>query len=143
MTKKDAAEKVAKLMRLAQGTKNQHEAMAARSQANKLASEHGLTPNDLASGKRAVAFDDLVDRLHAYVMQHPKTQTAGELFAHTPIIEDVLAKIKGIEETDKSVKLGQIVTIVRTAAFVAGDHPVIASLKHLVDTTLQRHDIHI
>jgi len=142
MTKKQAAEKVAKLVRLARGTRNANEAATARTQANKLAREHGLTENDLSAGQRAVAFDDLVDQLHAYVMQHPKTQVAGELFASTPIIGDVLAKIKGIEETDKSAKLGQIVTLIRTASFVAGDHPVVAHLKHLVDTTLQRHDIH-
>jgi len=137
--KKEAAEKVAKLLRLAKGTKNVHEAASARKQAEKIMNEHALTEEDLACGRMAIAFDELVDLMSDFVLHHPKVPEG--LFDTTTIVADVLKRIKSIEETDKSIRLKQFVTLIRTTSFVAGDHPLISGLKHLVDITLKKHEI--
>lgn len=141
MTKKDAAEKVAKLMRLAKGSSNPHEAETAKAQAEKLASEHGLTESDLLAGEFAAAFDELVDGVQKFVAGHPSIPQG--LFNSSAIITDVLHKIKNIGETDKATKLRQITTVVRTASFIAGDQPVISGLKNILDTTLKNHGLSI
>jgi carboxylesterase type B len=139
MTKHAAAEKVAKLMRLAKGSSNTHEAANARSQAEKLVKEHGLTESDLASGERAAAFDDLVDAVHAFVRNHPSIPDS--MFGTSAIVTDVLNRIKNIQETEKSARLGQITTVVRAASFIAGDDPNIKGIKHILDETLRKHEI--
>ena len=139
MTKREAAEKVAKLMRLAKGSSNPHESSNARAQAEKLVNEHGLTESDLTSGERAAAFDDLVDSVHAFVRNHPSIPDG--MFGTSAIVTDVLNRIKNIEETEKSTRLGQITTVVRTAAFIAGDDPNIKGIKRILDETLRKHEI--
>ena len=139
MTKHAAAEKVAKLMRLAKGSSNPHEASNARAQAEKLVKEHGLTESDLTSGERAAAFDDLVDAIHAFVRNHPAIP--GGMFGTSAIITDVLNRIKNIEETEKASRLGQITTVIRAASFIAGDDPSIKGVKKILDETLHRHEI--
>jgi Protein of unknown function (DUF2786) len=141
MTRKDAAEKVAKLMKLANGSTNPHEAATARSQAEKLVAEHGLSDNDLLSGEMAAAFDDLVDSLQKVVASHPALPPG--LFNSSAIVTDVLHKIKNIGDTDKVTRLRQITTLVRTASFIAGDMPVIAEIKAVLDSTLKNHGISI
>lgn len=139
MTKHAAAEKVAKLMRLAKGSSNPHEAANARAQAEKLVKEHGLTEADLTSGERAAAFDDLVDSVHAFVRNHPAIPDG--MFGTSAIITDVLNRIKNIEETEKAARLRQITTMVRAASFIAGDDPNIKGIKHILDETLRKHEI--
>ena len=141
MTKHAAAEKVAKLMRLAKGSSNPHEASTARAQAEKLVREHGLTESDLTSGERAAAFDDLVDAVHAFVRNHPTIPDS--MFGTSAIVTDVLNRIKNIEETEKSTRLGQITTVVRAASFIAGDDPSIKHIKKILDDTLHKHEITI
>ena len=141
MTKKEAAEKVAKMMKLANGSSNEHEAAAARSQAEKLCKEHGLSESDLHAGEMAAAFDELVDGVQKFVAGHPSLP-AG-LFNSSAIVTDVLAKIKAASETDKSTRLRQIATIVRTASFIAGDQPIIAEVKAVLDTALKNHNVTI
>jgi hypothetical protein len=141
MTKKDAAEKVAKLMKLAHGSTNPNEAATAKSQAEKLVSEHGLTDNDLMSGEMAAAFDDLVDSLQKVVASHPALPPG--LFNSSAIITDVLHKIKNIGDADKTIRLRQITTLVRTAAFIAGDKPIVAEIKAVLDNTLKNHGLTI
>ena len=139
MTKHAAAEKVAKLMRLAKGSSNPHEASNARAQAEKLVKEHGLTESDLTSGERAAAFDDLVDAVHAFVRNHPAIPDG--MFGATAIVTDVLNRIKNIEETEKSTRLGQITTAVRTASLIIGDDPTVKGIKKILDKTLRKHEI--
>lgn len=141
MTRKDAAEKVAKLMKLANGSTNPHEAATARSQAEKIVAEHGLSDNDLLSGEMSSAFDELVDSLQKVVASHPALPPG--LFNSSAIVTDVLHKIKNIGDSDKVTRLRQITTIVRTAAFIAGDTPVIAEIKAVLDSTLKNHGISI
>ena len=139
MTKHAAAEKVAKLMRLAKGSSNTHEASTARAQAEKLVREHGLTEDDLTSGERAASFDDLVDSIHAFVRNHPAIPDG--MFGTSAIITDVLNRFKNIKETEKSTRLGQITTLVRAASFIAGDDPTIKGIKKILDETLRKHEI--
>ena len=139
MTKHAAAEKVAKLMRLAKGSSNPHESANARTQAEKLVKEHNLTENDLTSGERAAAFDDLVDAVHAFMRNHPAISDG--MFSTSALITDVLNRIKNIQEIEKSTRLGQITSIVRAASFVAGDDPNIKGIKRILDDTLRKHEI--
>jgi hypothetical protein len=139
MLKKEAAEKVAKLMKLANGSTNPHEASSARSQAEKIVREHGLTDDDLRSGEMASAFDELVDSLQKLVAGHPALPTG--LFNSSAIVTDVLHKIKTLGDVDKSKKLRQITTMVRTVSFIAGDNPIVSEVKAVLDSTLKNHGI--
>lgn len=141
MTKKEAAEKVAKLTKLAKGSTNPHEASAARSRAQKIVDEHSLTDHDLMSGEMAGAFDELVDSVQKIVASHPALPPG--LFNSSAVITDVLHKIKNIGDVDKSVRLRQITTIVRTASFLVGDNAVISEIKAVLDTTLKNHNLSI
>ena len=141
MTKKEAAEKVAKLICLAKRSSNPHEAQTAKTQAEKLTKEHGLTEADLETGEFAAAFDDLVDDVQKYVAGHPAIPQG--LFNSSAIITDVLHKIKNLGEVDKATRLRQITSLVRATSFIAGDRPVISSLKNILDTTLKNHGLSI
>ena len=140
MNRVEAAEKVAKLRRLASGTTNEHEALSAKTQADRLIKEHFLTEDDLTSGERASAFDDLVDSLHHYATVHPVLP--GEMFETSTVLGDILRKVKNIKKTDKARYLYQITTYIRTATFVAGDHvPSLREIKRILDDTLRSHQI--
>lgn len=139
MTKKEAAEKVAKLMQLARDNTNENEASAARRQAEKLAVEHGLSQSDLETGKLAAAFDDLVDGLHKYVTQLPILPS--DVLGASGVVKDVLTKIKSMGEVDKSSKLRTVAALVRTASFIAGDNHVVRSVKAQLDSALKNHDV--
>jgi carboxylesterase type B len=141
MTRKDAAEKVAKLMKLANGSSNANEAATAKAQAEKLVAEHGLTDNDLLSEEMAAAFDDLVDSVQKVVASHPALPPG--LFNSSAIVTDILHKIKNLGDTDKATRLKQITTIVRTASFIAGDKPIVAEIKAVLDSTLKNHGLSI
>lgn len=141
MNKKDAAEKVAKLMKLAKGSSNEHEAKTARSQAEKIVAEYGLSDLDLEAGEMAAAFDDLVDGLQKMVASHPALPEG--IFNSSAIVTDVLHKIKNLGDTDKATKLKQITTIIRTASFIAGDNTTISNAKAALDTALKNHGLSI
>jgi len=116
MKRGEAAEKVVKLRRLADGTSNIHEATAARAQATKLIIEHRLTERDLASGEKATAFDDLIDRLHQFAANLPK-----------------VAKYSKLENP-----------MIRGLTFIAGDHiPYLREIRLLWEDVLHRHNIKI
>ena len=139
MTKRGAAEKVAKLERLARGTTSQHEAAAARSQAAKLVAEHHLSSQDLETGEMGAAFDDLVDQVGKFALGSPATPPG--LYDTRSVVDQVLRAIKDIGEADKAARLRQVTTLVRTAAFVAGDNKVIAQVKTTLDTVLKNHQL--
>jgi len=139
MLKKEAAERVAKLIKLANGSTNSHEAASAKSQAEKLVLEHGLSNDDLMSGEMASAFDELVDSIPKIVASHPVLSQG--LFDASAIVTDILAKIKAIDDLDKVKRLRQVANMVRTASFFAGNNPTIAEVKAILDSTLKNHGI--
>jgi hypothetical protein len=139
VTRKAASEKVAKLMKLAKGSTNEHEASAARSQATKIIEEHDLTDADLMSGEMSAAFDDLVDSVQKAIAQHPAVPDG--LFGTMGILEEILRKIKNLGDADKATRLKQITTLVRTAAFIAGSQPLVAEIKSILDNTLKNHGL--
>lgn len=141
MTKHGAAEKVAKLMRLAKGSSNPHEAANARAQAEKLVHDHDLTEEDLTSGVRAAAFDDLVDTLHAFIRNHPAVPEG--IFGTSAILTNVLSKIKNIKETEKASRLVQIAQLVRAASYIWIGDPSIKAAKKALDETLRKHEVSI
>lgn len=139
MTKKDAADKVAKLMKLARGSSSPHEAASAKIQAEKIAAEHGLSHQDLVTGEMGAAFDDLVDEVKKFVASRPEIP-AG-LFDTKTLVDQVVRSIKDIREVDKAARLRQITTVIRGAAFVAGDNKVVAQIKTTLDTVLKNHEL--
>jgi hypothetical protein len=141
VTKRDAAEKVAKLMKLAKGSTNPHESTTAKAQAEKLVAEHGLTENDLMSGEISAAFDDLVDGIQKIVAGHPALPPG--LFNTSAVVTDILHRIKAMGDTDKVTRMRQIATVIRTTAFIAGDTPIIAEIKIVFDTALKNHGVSI
>lgn len=143
MKRGEAAEKVVKLRRLADGTSNIHEATAARAQATKLIIEHRLTEKDLASGEKATAFDDLIDRLHQFAISLPKI-TKYPKFESPIILKDILGRIKAMDKIDKSKRLEQLTPVIRGLTFVAGDHiPYIKEIRLLWEDVLRQHNIKI
>lgn len=139
MTKKEAAEKVAKLGKLSRGTTNPHEAAAAKIQAEKYIAEHGLSSSDLDAGEMGAAFDDLVDQVGRIVSR--RSELSAGLFDTRSVVEQVLTAIKDIGEADKAARLRQIVTLIRTASFIAGDNKTIAQVKTTLDTVLKNHQL--
>ena len=139
MTRKAAAEKVAKLLKLAKGSTNPHEASVARSSASKIIEEHSLTDADILGGEMAAAFDDLVDSIQKAVASHPAVPEG--LFGTMGILDDVLRKIKNIGDSDKSLRLKQITTLVRATSFIAGSQPLVAEIKSILDNTLKNHNL--
>lgn len=141
MTKKEAAEKVAKLTKLAKGSANPNEATTARTQADKIIAEHGLTEHDLTSGEMAAAFDDLVDGVQKIVAGHPALPPG--LFNSSAVITDVIHRFKNMKDVDKAARLRQLATIIRTTSFIAGDSPIVAEIKAVFDTALKNHGVTI
>ena len=138
MSKQKAAEKVAKLLELARGTTNPHEAAAARAEAERLVAQHGLTDADLENGEMGAAFDDLVDQVGRVASTG---NFSSGLFDARSIVDKVLQSIKEISKADKATRLRQFTTLVRTASFVAGDNKVIAEVKTTLDTVLKNHHL--
>jgi len=139
LSKVEAAEKVAKLRRLARGTSNENEAATAEAQAKKIIAEYKLTMDDLSGGEKSDAFDDLVDTLHKFAVSHP--DLPGGLFGTSAVIHDMLAKIKSIDKAKKNTYLAWIAGSIRTLSFISGDRPEIKELKRILDETLLRHNL--
>ena len=140
MKKSDAAEKVAKLRRLAEGSKNPHEAESARKQADKIAQENGLTEDDLSNGRCAAAFDDLVGAVEEIVDNAPIPRG---LFDTGAIIREVTSKIRNLGEDDKAKKMRQVATGIRVAAMIAGNNQTVAELKAVLDAVIKNHELKI
>jgi hypothetical protein len=127
LSKVEAAEKVAKLRRLARGTSNENEAATAEAQAKKIIAEYKLTR------------DDLSGTLHKFAVSHP--DLPGGLFGTSAVIHDMLAKIKSIDKAKKNTYLAWIAGSIRTLSFISGDRPEIKELKRILDETLLRHNL--
>ncbi len=142
MTKKDAAAKIAKLRRLADDPRTpKEEAESAKRQIDKLSAEHGLLPADLEVGRMSAAFDDLVTEIEKIVRANPNLPVG--LFGTEQIVAQILDKLRGMGEGDKSTRLRQIVGIVRTASFFVGSNKTVAEIKSVVDLVLKNHQINL
>lgn len=142
MTKKDAAEKIAKLRRLADDPRTpKHEAESARTRIAKLSVEHGLTPADLDAGRWGAAFDDLVTEVEKIVRGNPNLPVG--MFGTEQILTQVLGKLRGMGEGDKASRLKQIAGLVRTASFLMGGNPTVAEIKSVIDVVLKNHQLTI
>jgi hypothetical protein len=139
MTKREAAQKIAKLQRLARGSQNQHEAASALAQAERLAAEHGLGTADIEQGRLSAAFDELVDQLGRAVADQ-ETHSIS-LFDVGPIVSDVIKNIKDVREEDKAARLRQVAKAVSIASLLAGDHPLVSRVRGALDVALRNHDL--
>lgn len=132
MTRAEAAEKVAKLRRLAERNNSPAEADSARKRADKLTKEYGLNETELSLGSRAAAFDDLMDELNAFVKKHDVPATVLETIE--------LVKTKTGKE-DKADALGKIVAGVRTVSLFFLFNKEVAGVKATVDAVLKKHGV--
>ena len=138
MTKREVAEKVAKLRRLAQSSTNPHEVENARKQADKLISEHGLSESDMSTGQMGAAFDDLVTEIEKVVARSPIPKG---LFDTSGVVRGVLTKIRNLNEDDKAKKLVAATVAVRMASMLMGDNKHIVELRIVFDTVLKNHGL--
>ena len=141
MTRREAAEKVAKLRRLARGTKSPEEAETARRSADKMAREHDLTDEEINVGALADAYDDLLRALEAAVSS--RSTEVGDVFGTTKIVEEVASKLRGASPEEKASRLRSAATVIRTLAFVSGSKSLASSVKRCLDEVLKNHEITI
>lgn len=143
MTKLEAAEKVAKMMKLARGNTNPHEAASARRRAKKIIDDHGLTVEELSTGKKAAALDDLIVALRSVTSNMP----AG-LFNTSSIVEGILSKAESMSKESKSRRLDEICKLIDVASAVNGalnvvslSSPLVKRVKEIFEKTLAAHDL--
>jgi hypothetical protein len=146
VTKQEAAEKVAKLVRLARNNANPHEAKTARSQARKILRDNNLTVEELSAGKKAAAFDDLVAAIRRKIATGPEVP-AG-LFDTSRIVSGILSKLEGMSEESKSRRLDEAYKLVEAASMLNGaldvvglGTGVVASVKKIFEDVLASHDL--
>jgi hypothetical protein len=148
MTKQDAAEKIAKLMRLARSNTNPHEAAAARAQARKIVEEHGLSLEELSAGKKAQAFDDLVAAIRKTISSNPEMPTG--LFGTSSVVSEILSKLEALSKDSKSKRLDEAYKLVDAASLFNGalgalglglGVPLVKNLKKIFDDVLADHDL--
>lgn len=132
-------EKWAKLRRLSTGSSNPHEAESARQKASELATEHCLSESDLSEGLMGLAFDDLVASIQQLVTSHPAIPSG--LFNTESFLNDLLQSLRSLSDSTKASRLRQVVTIVRTAAFVAGTNATIKEISSRVNAVLTNHSL--
>ena len=130
MTKEEAKQKVIKLLAVANGNKNPHEADTARKQAEKLIEQYGIVfdkNEDLAK-----AFDDIIDQIVPILDSHPESNSIFESIK--PIVKntDKQAKAKMVGKIEKGLKLWEI--------FV-GDTPLYNGVKSIFDNALKNNNV--
>jgi len=135
--KEEAAEKVAKLMRLAKSTTESHEAATARAQARKIVKEHNLDAEDLSAGKKAAAFDVLVREILHLV---PPLQE--------PLTGEIRQKLAGITKSRKSHHLEDAAKLIEVASLVNGllgkvgmGSATVTKMQKILDDTLAAHGL--
>jgi hypothetical protein len=130
VTRAEAAEKVAKLRRLAAGTNNEAEASSARRRADELIKQHNLTEVELSAGSRAAAFDDLLTELDGYVRKHQ---------VPTVVFEVIEKMKKETKKEDKAKMLEKFATVVRGASLFLD----VGDVKKVLDQVLTKHGVTI
>jgi hypothetical protein len=140
MTQREAAEKVAKLKRLADDPRTpKPEAESAERQWRRLCDEHHLSADDLQERQLIAAFDELVESVEKIIKTHPRLPRG--MFGAEAAIGHVLRHVRSLEEPAKKIRLKQIVTIVRAASYVAGTNTTVAEIKAAIETSLKNHDV--
>jgi hypothetical protein len=139
MRKQEAAEKVAKLMKLARDNPNPHEQDSARSRARKIVEDNHLSVEDLSAGKKAAAFDDLVAAIRRKISTGPAVP-AG-LFG-------ILSKLESMSRESKSRRLDEAYKLVEAASLFNGaltavglGTSVVGDVKKIFEETLAAHDL--
>lgn len=141
MNRREAAEKVAKLRRLAHGTTSTEEAATARQAADKIVKEHGLSEGELDVGALASAYDDLLRSLEATVSS--RSAEVGDAFGTAKLVEEVTSKLRGASPEEKASRLRTAATVIRTLAFVSGKEGLAASVKKCLEKVLKDHKVTI
>lgn len=142
MDKKSAAEKVAKLRRVAEDPRtNASEATNARRTADRLAFEYSLGSADLEAGRMSAAYDELLMAIEKFVKNHPR-MPAG-IFSAEKAVQDVVGRLRGASESDKSSRLRTFVSIVRTANLFIGSNAYVSEVKTIMDTALSNNGVTI
>lgn len=146
MTKQEAAERVAKLIRLARDNANPHEAEAARSQARKIVTEHDLSVEELSAGQKAAAFDELLTKIQRVVSSHPAVPEG--LFDTSSVISGLVSKMETMTKESKSKRLDEACKLLDAAAMVDGilgtvglSTSLIRTVKKIFDDTLAAHNL--
>lgn len=141
MTRREAAEKVAKLRTLARGTASSCEAESARQAADKIAREHDLTDEEISVGALADAYDDLLRELETAVSS--RSAEIDDIFGTAKIVGEVTSKLRGASPEDKASRLRAAATVIRTLAFVSGSGGLAASAKKSLEKVLKKHEVTI
>jgi hypothetical protein len=146
VTRQEAAEKVAKLVRLSRDNPNPHEASAARDRARKIVAEHDLTVEELSAGKKAAAFDDLLAALRKSLASSPGLLPG--LFDTSGVVSGVLAKLETLSKESKSQRLDEAYKVVEAAALLNGGLGIlgigttaISRVKKIFEDALAAHDL--
>jgi len=140
VTSKAAAEKVAKLRRLADDPRTPAtEAASARREADRLSALHDLTASDLELGRKAAAYDDLVVELEKVVRNNPNLPVG--IFGAEKVVTDVLRKLRDASDVDKAARLAKIVTVVQTASLFVGDAKIVVECKAVIGSVLKNHGL--
>jgi hypothetical protein len=146
MRKQEAAEKVAKLMKLARDNPNPHEQDSARSRARKIVEDNHLSVEDLSAGKKAAAFDDLVAAIRRKISTGPAVP-AG-LFGTSDIVSGILSKLESMSRESKSRRLDEAYKLVEAASLFNGaltavglGTSVVGDVKKIFEETLAAHDL--
>lgn len=136
ITKKQAAEKVAKLRRVYERPDSGPEGQTARRSAEKLILEHSLTEADLSIGAKVAAFDDLVGQLEIYAKGN-QDKLPGS-------VADAIDKIKNhTKEEDKAEALDKIVGWSKVSALLFGHNKYVRAVKDTIENVLKKHDVKI
>ncbi len=136
MTKKEAASKVLKLLRLSKRAGTPEEAESAKRKADEFIAKFALTPDDLQAGVITDAFDDLVGKLDTFAQQN-QNQLPGAVLT-------VLDSIKrNCTSDDKRKVLSTVVHGSRLAFMMFGHNKYVSSLKGIIETTLKKHEVTI
>lgn len=134
MTKKQAAEKVAKLRRLAEKAGTKQEAESARRNADKIVSEFGLTDAELQTGAKAAAFNDLIDSLDSFVRTR-RAMVPGSVMG---AIEQVKASTN---ESEKATAFDRIAAAVKLGNLLFGHDKTVAAIGDLLANVAEKHGI--
>ena len=146
MTRQEAAEKVAKLARLARDNPNPHEAEAARTQARKIVAENNLSVDELSTGQKAAAFDDLVAEVRKAVCSHPALPQG--LFGTSDVVSGILTRLGAASKESKARRLDEAGKLIDAASMfnraleaVGLGTPVVPAVRKIFDETLAAHNL--
>jgi len=140
-TRREAAEKVAKLRRLADSTQSPEEAENARRTSDKMVEDYGLTEYELDEGKLVEAHDDLLRELETAVSS--RSSEVGDVFGTVHLVGEVASKLRSASPGDKASRLKTAAAVIRTLAFVSPRGGLAAEAKKRLELVLKRHGVKV